>query len=209
MTIDWTHELVEQFDFLWNVAHAPALETLTDEEYFWEPVPGCWSIRPTGPGGRGEIAHAFPAPEPAPVTTIAWRLSHLAVNVIGLRVSHHFGDGSLTHENAERPLTAKEGVAYLKEQVGQWRSHIEGLDAEGLARPVGPPEAYPTLRWRRSSSMSTGRRSTTWRRCHCCGTSTGRAGARGSPDALGILVSQMPGTRAGGPGVALMPRSVR
>jgi hypothetical protein len=143
MTVDWTHELVEQFDFLWNVAHAPALETLTDEEYFWEPVPGCWSIRPAGPGGRGEIAHAFPAPEPAPVTTIAWRLSHLAVNVIGLRVSHHFGDGSLTHENAERPLTAKEGVAYLKEQVGQWRSHIERLDAEGLARPVGPPEAYP------------------------------------------------------------------
>jgi len=74
------------------------------------------------------------------VTTIAWRLSHLAVGVFGLRVSHLFGDGSLTHENAERPLTAKEGVAYFKEQVGQWRSHPERLDAEGLARPVGAPE---------------------------------------------------------------------
>ena len=64
------------------------------------------------------------------------------MGVFGLRVSHHFGDGSLTHENAERPLTAKEGVAYFKEQALQWRSHIERLDEEGLARPVGEPEAY-------------------------------------------------------------------
>src|SRR5580698_6088873 len=139
MTVDWTDELLKQFDLQWNLAHGPSLETLTDEEYLWEPVPGCWSIRPTGPGGRGEIEQAWPDPEPAPVTTIAWRLSHLAVGVFGLRASHHFGDGSLTHENAERPLTAKEGVAYFKEQVGQWRSHTERLDAEGLARPVGAP----------------------------------------------------------------------
>jgi hypothetical protein len=77
-----------------------------------------------------------------PVTTIAWRLSHLAVGVFGLRASCHFGDGSLTHENAERPLTAKEGVAYFKEQALRWRSHIERLDEQGLARPVGEPEAY-------------------------------------------------------------------
>ena len=108
MTVDWTHELLKQFDLQWNLAHGPSLED----------------------------------PEPASVTTIAWRLSHLAVGVFGLRASHHFGDGSLTHENAERPLTAKEGVAYFKEQALQWRSHIERLDEEGLARPVGEPEAY-------------------------------------------------------------------
>src|SRR5947208_14184542 len=50
--------------------------------------------------------------------------------------------GSLTHANAERPLMAKEGVAYFTEQALQWRSHIERLDEEGLARPVGEPEAY-------------------------------------------------------------------
>ncbi len=51
------------------------------------------------------------------------------------------GGGSLTHENAQRPLTAKEGVAYFKEQALQWRSHIERLDEEGLAGPVGEPMA--------------------------------------------------------------------
>ena len=57
--------------------------TADHEEYLWEPVPGCWSIRPTGPGGRGEFEQAWPDPEPALVTTIAWRLSHLAVGVFG------------------------------------------------------------------------------------------------------------------------------
>ena len=56
-------------------------------------------------------------------------------------------DGSLTHENVERPLTAKEGVAYFKEQALQWRSHIERLDEEGLARPVGEPEAHLNAPW--------------------------------------------------------------
>lgn len=51
------------------------------------------------------------------MTTITWRLSHLAVGVFGLGASHHFADGSLTHDNAERPLTAKEGVAYFTEQA--------------------------------------------------------------------------------------------
>lgn len=143
MTFDWTHELFDQFDLEWNLAHGPSLETLTDQEYLWEPVPGCWSIRPTGPGGRGEFEQAWPAPEPAPVTTIAWRLSHLAVGVFGLRASRYFGDGSLTHDNAERPLTARKGVAYFKEQALAWRSHIERLDQAGLARRVGEPEHAP------------------------------------------------------------------
>jgi DinB superfamily len=25
------------------------LEGLTDDEYFWEPVPGCWSVTATSP----------------------------------------------------------------------------------------------------------------------------------------------------------------
>jgi hypothetical protein len=175
MTFDWPRELFNQFDLEWNLAHGPSLETLTDEEYLWEPVPGCWSIRPTGPGGRGEFEDARPDPEPPPVTTIAWRHSHLAVGVFGLRASHYFGDGSLTHANAERPLTAKEGVAYFKQQALQWRSHIERLDEEGWRARWA---SRSTPRWCRSSSTSTGRHSTTWRRCRCYGTSTGRLGAR-------------------------------
>ncbi|HEY2262173.1 MAG TPA: DinB family protein [Streptosporangiaceae bacterium] len=35
-----------------------------------------------------------------------------------------------------------EGVAYFTEQARQWSSYIGRLDEEGLARPVGEPEAY-------------------------------------------------------------------
>jgi hypothetical protein len=43
----------------------------------------------------------------------------------GLRASHHFGDGSLTHETAERPLTAKQGVeAYLDAPMASLVLHV-------------------------------------------------------------------------------------
>src|SRR6202451_844701 len=125
MTVDWNRELLGQFALEWNLAHGPALETLTDEESLWEPVPGCGSIRSAGPGGRGEFDQAWPDPEPAPVTTIAWRLSHLAVGVFGLRASHHFGDGSLTHENAQRPLTDLPSPARRTRRPGDLRRRAE------------------------------------------------------------------------------------
>ena len=100
MTVDWTRMLLGQFDLEWNLVHGPSLETLTDEEYLWEPVPGCWSIRPTGPGGRGEFEQAQPDPEPAPVTTIAWRLSHLASLVLHVNreALHHLAEVSLLRD---------------------------------------------------------------------------------------------------------------
>ncbi len=39
--------LLEQFDKATDMARA-RLAGLGDEEYLWEPVPGCWSIRPRG-----------------------------------------------------------------------------------------------------------------------------------------------------------------
>lgn len=39
--------LLEQFDKATDMARA-RLAGLGDEEYLWEPAPGCWSIRPRG-----------------------------------------------------------------------------------------------------------------------------------------------------------------
>ena len=46
MDLDWTNELIDQLEFHWGRHLRPRLESLTDEQYLWEPVDGCWSVRP-------------------------------------------------------------------------------------------------------------------------------------------------------------------
>jgi len=71
-------ELVGQSDFVWQRL-LDRLVGLSDEEYLWEPVAGCWTIRP-GPEGAWRWDFDWPEPDPPPVTTIAWRLAHVTVN---------------------------------------------------------------------------------------------------------------------------------
>jgi hypothetical protein len=73
--MDWTNELDKQLSWHWENALRPRLDGLTDQEYFWEPVPGMWSVR------SGRIDFSYPPPTPEPVTTIAWRIGHLLVGV--------------------------------------------------------------------------------------------------------------------------------
>lgn len=85
-TTSVTAELAFQLDFHWTNALRPRLEGLTDDEYFWQPVPNCWTVR-----RDGGIDFAYPPPEPAPFTTIAWRLAHVIVGVPAMRNHSHFG----------------------------------------------------------------------------------------------------------------------
>ena len=71
-------ELVGLSDCAWRRL-VDRLEGVGDEEYLWEPAAGCWSIRPS-PAGAWVADFEWPPPEPAPITTIAWRLAHITVN---------------------------------------------------------------------------------------------------------------------------------
>lgn len=79
--LTWNPLLREQFDWHWINQLRDRLGGLTDDEYFWEPAPGCWSVRPRGTGtapvqagsGAMTIDFAMPEPDPPPFTTIAWR----------------------------------------------------------------------------------------------------------------------------------------
>ena len=98
MTIDWTFQLYEQLDWQWREHMRPRWDGLTDEEYFWEPVPGMWNVRPRGTSkapiaaGSGDFTcdYAWPEPDPAPVTTIAWRLAHLQIGIFGQSAHRQF-----------------------------------------------------------------------------------------------------------------------
>ena len=147
-TIDLNDLLIDQIDLHWRSMLRPRLEGLTDEEYLWEPVAGCWSLRPRGTStapiqaGSGALTldFAFPEPQPAPVTTIAWRLAHIIVGVLAMRNAGHFGREATDYEAFEYAGTAKEALAQLDEEYASWIRGVRGLDTSGLERPCGPRE---------------------------------------------------------------------
>lgn len=150
MAVDLGTLLVGQLEFYWDAHLRPRLEGLTDEEYFWEPVDGCWTVR-RGPDGAYTRDSAWPEPSPAPVTTIAWRMAHVAVGCFAIRVSTFFGDGSVPddanmfdprHEPADLPATAADGIAFLETNYRRWHDAIAGLDSEALSAPLGPKGAH-------------------------------------------------------------------
>jgi hypothetical protein len=153
---DWKGEVLEQLEYHWGASFRPRMEGLTDEEYFWEPAPGCWSIRPRGQAasrmaaGKGDfvIDFEFPDPDPAPVTTIAWRLVHI-IAVFGHRAANHFRElnpalldqfvGSWW-ETFETPGTAAGALAVLDKVHDAWIAGLRTLDDDAVWRVVGPDE---------------------------------------------------------------------
>jgi hypothetical protein len=145
-TLTWNQTLLEQLDWHWNAQLRPRLDGLTDEEYLWEPVAGCWSVRPRDPGGDQygsgpfTIDWVYPQPEPAPVTTIAWRLAHLVVGVFGARNASHFGGPPADYLTWEYAGTAAQALDQLDAAYAGWAAGVRGLGEEGLTRACGPAE---------------------------------------------------------------------
>ncbi|MEV4413380.1 DinB family protein [Catellatospora sp. NPDC049609] len=147
MSIDWTTQLADQLDWHWREHVRPHLDGLTDDEYRWEPVAGCWSVRPragadASAAGTGEyvIDYAYPEPSPPPVTTIAWRMAHLIVGVFGARTASHFGGPPCDYDTFGYAGTAARALRQLDDAYDGWVAGIRKLDADGLARPCGPAE---------------------------------------------------------------------
>jgi len=126
MGIDLTSELLDQLGFQWDVLR-PRWQTLTDEELHWEPA-------------RAEAR--------TPVTTIAWRLGHIA-EVFGERAANHFGAAPFGDATTDRPLTAAGMLELVDRAHEAWVAGVRGLDDAGLAAPCGPAEgpysAYPMI----------------------------------------------------------------
>ncbi|MFF0771898.1 DinB family protein [Nonomuraea wenchangensis] len=146
--IIWNPLVRDQFAWHWTQQLRPRLDGLSDEEYFWEPVPGSWNVRPRGTGsapiqggtGAVTIDFAFPAPEPPPFTTIAWRLGHVIVGVLAMRNAAHFGRAATDYHAYEYAATAAEALAQLDEEYARWAAGVEALGEAGLARPCGKAE---------------------------------------------------------------------
>jgi hypothetical protein len=144
----WNALLREQIDMHWAGQLRRRLDGLTDDEYVWEPAPGCWSVRPRGTGtapvqagaGPMTIDFAAPTPDPPPFTTIAWRLGHVIVGVLAMRNAAHFGRAPTDYQSFAYAATADAALAQLDAEYATWLAGVESLGEDGLARPCGEAE---------------------------------------------------------------------
>jgi hypothetical protein len=135
MTKNLTDELVEQLDFHWQGALRPRLKGLTDDEYFFEPVPDCWTVH-----RDGGIDFAYPPPQPEPFTTIAWRMAHIIIGVFAARTHSHFGGPPADYQTWEYATDADTALRQLDDAYAGWITGVRGLDEADLAKPCGPAE---------------------------------------------------------------------
>ncbi|HEY9290771.1 MAG TPA: DinB family protein [Microlunatus sp.] len=127
---------------------------VTDAEFFWEPCAGCWTVhrrtevRAASADGSGEwvIDYVVPDPEPAPVTTIAWRLVHIAA-VNHLYWDYAFGSASLGFD-LELPGSAEAAVGWLADSQAGFTRVLEELTEDDLdqGRLTNWGQTWPTTR---------------------------------------------------------------
>lgn len=134
--------LLAQLDRAWDLLRS-RLDGLTDAEYLWEPVAGCWSVHRQA-DGTFMPDWAAPEPEPPPFTNIAWRLAHVGF-WLNLRANHRFGDRTLTPFNAPWPGTAGSAVAWADAGFRDLRAGVGDLTDDDLDRkPETPGDSMAT-----------------------------------------------------------------
>lgn len=132
-------ELVGLSEYTYTARIRPRLTGLTDDEYFWEPVPGCWSVRPDAEGVfRAENARL---PDRQPFTTLAWRLWHLTGCYGSTRNGTWLGldpgpGGFGGHDPA--PATADAALETLDAAHVWWMSLLRSITDEQLGQKLGP-----------------------------------------------------------------------
>jgi uncharacterized damage-inducible protein DinB len=115
------------------------LDGLTDTEYFWEPVAGCWTIRRAG-SDMYQADHSDSSGIP-PFTTIAWRLWHLVECYGGIRNPQWLGvqrQPAGFERDDPAPATAAEAVAVLERAHAFWQGLLRELPADSWWEPLGP-----------------------------------------------------------------------
>jgi hypothetical protein len=118
-------------------------EGLTDEELLWEPTPGCWNLFvDAGHPGGWSYPYDFDPPRPHPMTSIGWRLVHIAADN-WVYMEHAFGPGERNFPDLEVHGTADEVLANWwasTESVSRWlRSATDGALKQLRPSPLGDP----------------------------------------------------------------------
>ncbi len=135
MTTTLTQNLLDLSDFAWQRLRG-RVAGLTDEEYFWEPFDGCWTVRKTEAGFVADSA--WIPPQPPPFTTLAWRIAHIVDILQADRTATWFGHEPAADDGQPPvPESAEAALAALDHAYDVWRRRLAALSQDDLDRQMG------------------------------------------------------------------------
>ena len=127
--------IASSLDFVWERVRR-RLDGLDTDEHLWEPVRGCWSVR-IGADGKTRAEFESPPPQPAPVTTIAWRMCHIAVDCLEFYSEGAFGRRGTDLEPDQWFLDADHALDAMDKAWAHFRAGIHGLAEDGMWQKLG------------------------------------------------------------------------
>jgi hypothetical protein len=130
-----SHSLLEGLDNAWTPL-VQRLEGLGNDEFRWEPAPDCWTVRHAA-DGCWYADRADDDPDPAPVTTIAWRSWHIAVDALDSYSSRLFGTTGTGFDGAEWVGDATAAAALLAAAWTVFRAGVADW-GDDLFEALGP-----------------------------------------------------------------------
>ena len=89
------------------------LDGLADDEFLWHPVADVWTVRPNERGTATVDGFGERDRDPAPVTTIAWRMWHIAVDCLDSYAERFLGTIGSRVQGDTWHLSAADGIADL------------------------------------------------------------------------------------------------
>ena len=126
--------VLTSLDYIWERLRSRC-NGLTQAEYLWEPVAGCWSVRDND--GAASVDRIEPDPDPAPVTTIAWRLWHIGSDCLAGYTQGGLGPWPLRVRDREWFMDVDQALAAVDTAWAAFRGGLGALGEDGMNSALG------------------------------------------------------------------------
>ena len=109
---------------------------MSQVEFDWEPSPGAWSVRATPDGPQ--VERIEPDPDPPPITTIGWRMWHIAIECLDGYAGMVFGSTATDLEDRAFTLDVTEAVDITARAAASFRAGLVAQGPDWLFDKLGP-----------------------------------------------------------------------